>query len=402
VQSGGTGATVSQITLNFSEPVNLADASSASEYHLVWAGPDGIFGNADDVVYSLTPQYTVGSTFVTLTTVNGAQLPSGIYQLTVNGALDTGIHDLSGNALDGDANGTPGGNYFRQFTLGYAIANTIGGTAGVDQISIFQDADHVHIDWTMNTIGGQILINDASGLTINGVGGNDVVTLNFANGNPLPSIIHFNGTFTINGFTGSNPLAGKKLDIGQSTLYFNYAGSSSTASMIQQYIAGGYNGGAWNGVPTVSTGVITSAAAASGPTGVFGVGFADSADGVVVGQPANTVEVRYTVMGDANLDRVVNSGDAVILGRNYLVPGRTNWDQGNFNYDTTINSADSALLQKNWNASATGSVSPAASTPTKTAASTLAGSTVTQPTSAGDALDPKAAKKRAQARKSAR
>ena len=126
-------APVSQITLNFSEAVNFSDASSPSEYQLVWAGPDGVFGNADDVTYSLTPQYTVGATFVTLVPVGGGLLPSGIYRLTVNGALDVGIHDLSGNALDGDANGTAGGNYFRQFTLGYPAANTIGGTAGVDQ-----------------------------------------------------------------------------------------------------------------------------------------------------------------------------------------------------------------------------------------------------------------------------
>ena len=79
----------------------------------------------------------------------------------------------------------------------------------------------------MNTGGGQILISDSNGLTINGVGSNDVITLNFANGNPLPTVIHFNGTFTINGFTGANPLAGKTLDIGQSTLYFNYAGGET-------------------------------------------------------------------------------------------------------------------------------------------------------------------------------
>ena len=138
--------------------------------------------------------------------------------------------------------------------------------------------------------------------------------------------------------------------------------------MIQQYIAGGFNGGGWNGLPAVSTGVIRSSPAASGPAGLYGVGYADSADGIVVGQPANTVEVRYTVMGDANLDRIVNSADAILMTRNYLVAGRTACDQGNFNYDSIVNSSDSALLQKNWNATAIGSAVPA-STSSKSAAS---------------------------------
>jgi hypothetical protein len=206
---------------------------------------------------------------------------------------------------------------------------------------------------------GQLLITDPAGLTINGAGSSDVITLNPANGSPLPGVVHLNGTFTFNGFTGANPLAGTKLDLGQSTLYINYASGPTPAALIQQYLANGYNAGAWNGVATASTGVITSATAAAGPLNVFAVGYADSADAFVTGQPANTIEIRYTLMGDTNLDRVVNATDAVQMARNYNATGTPAWDRGNFNFDTTINMADASLLQKNWNASAVGAAQPA-------------------------------------------
>ena len=51
---------------------------------------------------------------------------------------------------------------------------------------------------------GQLLVNDAAGLTINGNGSNDVITLVYTNGNPLPNTIHLNGTFTVNGLSGVN------------------------------------------------------------------------------------------------------------------------------------------------------------------------------------------------------
>ena len=56
-------------------------------------------------------------------------------------------------------------------------ANTISGTAGVDAITLMQDPDRAHIDWSTGSSGGRMLINDSSGLTINGNGGNDAINL---------------------------------------------------------------------------------------------------------------------------------------------------------------------------------------------------------------------------------
>jgi ELWxxDGT repeat protein/autotransporter-associated beta strand protein len=214
-------------------------------------------------------------------------------------------------------------------------------------LSLVRDSDPNYFDWSMGIYGGKIAVNDPRGVTIVGDGGNDAITLDFSAGIPLPNLVHLNGTFTINGLGsgGANPFAGTTLEIGQSTLYFSYAPGQSSAPLIRQYLTSGYAGGAWNG--TSAAGAINSALAAGGPAGLYGIGYADSADGIVSGQPANTVEVRYTVNGDANLDATVDSTDGILLARNYGLA--SDWDRGNFNYDGSINYADALILQKNFN-----------------------------------------------------
>jgi hypothetical protein len=59
-----------------------------------------------------------------------------------------------------------------------ALLDTINGTAGADQITLTRDVDGQHVDWTLN--GGSVnemAINDPNGLTINGNGNNDAITL---------------------------------------------------------------------------------------------------------------------------------------------------------------------------------------------------------------------------------
>jgi PKD repeat protein len=56
-----------------------------------------------------------GAEQVTLTPL--ASMPAGPYRLTVRGSAGAAIHDLSGNSLDGDDNGLPGGDYVRTFLV---------------------------------------------------------------------------------------------------------------------------------------------------------------------------------------------------------------------------------------------------------------------------------------------
>ena len=62
--SSTTDAVFSSITLDFSETLDAISATSVANYKLIAAGPDGVFGTADDVSYALTPVYSAASEFV--------------------------------------------------------------------------------------------------------------------------------------------------------------------------------------------------------------------------------------------------------------------------------------------------------------------------------------------------
>ncbi|HSZ54874.1 MAG TPA: FG-GAP-like repeat-containing protein [Tepidisphaeraceae bacterium] len=270
------------------------------------------------------------------------------------------------------------GNFTGQTYTIVPMLDTITGTGGVDQITLRLDADRVHIDWTLGGATAQSPINDPNGLTINGNGGNETITLDYTNGNPLPGILHLNGTFTINGLQGTNPLAGTTLDVGRSTLFITYSTADPIAA-IQGYLQNGYNAGAWNGTPTATTGVITSAAAQANPNHSTAIGYADSADGQGINTMANTIELTYTLYGDANLDHQVNSADLQILLFNLNRPGA--WDQGDFNYDGQVNSADlqNLLFTLNTGLGSQATPLPVAATPAATTTTSATGSSTDPP-----------------------
>jgi parallel beta-helix repeat protein len=104
------GGLAHRVHLTLSEPLDALDALSIGHYEFRAAGLNGTFGDTDDVVFTLTPQYTVGATTLTLDVASGgAALPAGLFRLTVFATM----HDASGNTLDGDQNGSPGGDYAR-------------------------------------------------------------------------------------------------------------------------------------------------------------------------------------------------------------------------------------------------------------------------------------------------
>jgi hypothetical protein len=56
--------------------------------------------------------------------------------------------------------------------------------------------------------------------------------------------------------------------------------------------------------------------------------------------------VKYTLLGDANLDGSVNFSDFSILQNHYGQAG--DWSSGDFNYDGTVNFDDFSILQNNY------------------------------------------------------
>jgi hypothetical protein len=116
----------------------------------------------------------------------------------------------------------------------------------------------------------------------------------------------------------------------------------------------GRNGGAWNG--TSASGAMNSSTAASSSLG-DGVGYglgseiAPTTLGGFTIAPADVL-VRYTLEGDANLDRTVNFPDLVRLAQNYDLTNR-GFSQGDFNYspDGKVDFADLVILAQRYGSS---------------------------------------------------
>jgi hypothetical protein len=130
-------------------------------------------------------------------------------------------------------------------------------------------------------------------------------------------------------------------------LLINYGSGPDPIASIAAWIKNGYYNLA--GPQIISTDIAADDAA-SGLS--YGIGYADSADpGNPANLPSGTVEVMFTLLGDANLDGVVNSEDFTPFSQHLGQSG--SWDQGDFNYDGTVNAEDFTLFSHNVGQSAT-------------------------------------------------
>ena len=121
---------------------------------------------------------------------------------------------------------------------------------------------------------------------------------------------------------------------------------------------------------TTDGSILSSAAQTSAG---YMIGYVDSADGVVAGQPANTIELKYTLGGDLDLSGTVNFADFARLVANYGKPA--SWDGGAITYGDTVSFADFALLVSNYGKQAV--------TPTALAASAVNAAAFSSPISSG-------------------
>jgi autotransporter-associated beta strand protein len=144
------------------------------------------------------------------------------------------------------------------------------------------------------------------------------------------------------------------LDVNNNHLIINYGAGSDPISSIAALLSTGYHGGAWNG----SGGIVSTAAAAN--SGSYGLGYADAADTRnPAGLSAGTIEIKYTLLGDVDLNGVVNGIDFGILAANFN-KGVSRWDQGDFNFDGIVNGIDFGSLAANFNQGANGAAGVAA------------------------------------------
>jgi hypothetical protein len=140
-------------------------------------------------------------------------------------------------------------------------------------------------------------------------------------------------------------------DVTNNELIVNYGAGADPITSIAAQIKSGYNGGHWNG-----TGIISSTAQTEINGLLYGVGYADGKDNVVAGLPSGQIEVKLTLLGDANLDGLVNGSDFNILAANFN-QSITGWDQGDFNYDGLVNASDFNELAANFNQGVSGGAS---------------------------------------------
>jgi hypothetical protein len=223
-------------------------------------------------------------------------------------------------------------------TLGSFIVNT----GSIFQITT--DSSATTSIGVGNTNNGKLTVLGTGATVIGGMNGTG--SLSIGDGvNPTTLQLSANsggssvGSLTIN--------ANSALDITNNHLFINYGSGADPIASIAALLASGYANGSWNGA-----GINSSTAAAN--AGSYGLGYADSADpGNPAGLPSGTIEIAYTLLGDADLNRTVNGIDFGILAANFN-KAVTGWDQGDFNYDNIVNGIDFADLAANFNKGAAG------------------------------------------------
>jgi len=144
---------------------------------------------------------------------------------------------------------------------------------------------------------------------------------------------------------GSLSIAGNGVfDLTNNHLFIQYGSASDPISTLYAYLKSGFNNGSWNGPDIISS---TAQSPVNGLR--YGVGWADGNDGThnVTGLSSGTIELKYTLLGDANLDGTVNGSDFSILAANFG-DGVTNWDQGNFLFTSAVNGSDFSALAANF------------------------------------------------------
>jgi autotransporter-associated beta strand protein len=194
-----------------------------------------------------------------------------------------------------------------------------------------------------------VSLNQAGGLVNNGT-----VTVN---GNGTVGPISGAGTLNVAGAlklatsSGLSQMASLSItgtgtfDINNNHVVIDYGAGPDPISSIASLVATGYAAGSWSG----TGGIISTAAQADSH---YAIGYADSADaGNPAGLASGTIEIAFTLIGDADLNHTVNGIDFGILAANFNKTV-TSWDQGDFDYNGIVNGIDFTGLAANFNKAA--------------------------------------------------
>jgi hypothetical protein len=258
---------------------------------------------------------------------------NGVYNLSGSGSLNANDLYLGVLGPGGSLNISGGTVTVVGATVNNGSITQTGGTSslgalsGAGTISVgFSTGSESHA--CVNSISqSAVTINDTGLLTI------------LPNVAPTTNAIN---SLTING--------GGVLDLTNNHFIVTYTSGTraSVDASIRSYLISGRNGGLWNGL-----GGIDSSTAAMPGNSHYGIGYADGADGIVAGLSSGQIEIKYTLLGDADLDGSVTGSDFTALAGNLGKSG-VGWDKGDFLYTGAVTGSDFTALVSNLGKSANG------------------------------------------------
>jgi hypothetical protein len=164
------------------------------------------------------------------------------------------------------------------------------------------------------------------------------------------------------------------LDLSDNALVVDYTSGSPLAAIANQ-IKIAWNGSDWTGKGIGSTNAANTFVDGTKPHKTA-IGFGEASDVIptfpntFVGQSvdASSVVIRYTLYGDASLDKLVDTVDFNLLAANFGASG-SRWTKGDFNYDGVIDTTDFNLLASNFGQIASGDAMIGVSVPEPAVAS---------------------------------
>jgi len=261
---------------------------------------------------------------------------------TTSGTTDIGVvFNSSGtvNVQTGTLSLDGGGNETGSFTLFSGAGLKLTSSTSFSSASSIVGDGNVTFTAGASTFSGTFNLSAATtvsggSLTLNS--SNSISRLAISGGEAI--LAQNSGPQTLQSLT----ITGGSLDITNNHMFINYGSGSDPIATIAQYLASGYAGGGWTG-----SGIISSTARNTTNGLAYGIGWADGKDHIVSGLSSGKIELKYTLLGDANLDGTVNGSDFSILAANFGL-GHTNWDQGNFLYTSSVNGSDFSALAANF------------------------------------------------------
>lgn len=223
------------------------------------------------------------------------------------------------------------GSLTLQVATGTASVEVMQGSHKINLPSIFASDTNI-------TVAGGATLTIGNPMTIKA---NKIVTKTGAVIIQAPLTIETGGVLNL----GAGPAAtlfgapllasGAKVNVQNNSLIIDYRGQGSPAAGIKSQLTTGYNAGAWNGEGINSTSA----------TSTTGLGWKETS-------ATESILIKYTYYGDADLSGTVTSTDFNALLAGYGKTTGAIWAEGDFDYDGKVNTRDFNYLAGNFGAAA--------------------------------------------------